>query len=117
MQNAPKEHSAILLTFIKLLFVFKTFVLSIFKWPLKTSLTVLYIYSHTNIITNVLPISVGSLKKMVEVYYNFGVYYPQYMRFDHTVLTFCSSNDSTKISVTKNFCPFQGILELFNCVN
>ena len=28
------------LTFIKLLFVFKTFVLSIFEWPLKTSFTV-----------------------------------------------------------------------------
>ena len=34
------EHSAILLTFIKLLFVFKTFVLSIFEWPLKTDFTV-----------------------------------------------------------------------------
>ena len=30
------EHSAILLTFIKLPFVFKTFVLSIFEWLLKT---------------------------------------------------------------------------------
>ena len=34
------EHSAILLTCIKLPFVFKTFVLSIFEWPLKTGLTV-----------------------------------------------------------------------------
>ena len=33
------EHSAILSTFIKLPFVFKTFVLSIFKWPLKTGFT------------------------------------------------------------------------------
>ena len=40
MQNAPREHSAILLTFIKLPFVFKTFVLSIFEWPLKTGFTV-----------------------------------------------------------------------------
>ena len=40
LQNAPREHSAILLTFIKLPFVFKTFVLSIFKWPLKTGFTV-----------------------------------------------------------------------------
>ena len=39
MQNAPREHSAILLT-IKLLFAIKTFVLSIFEWPLKTSFTV-----------------------------------------------------------------------------
>ena len=30
LQNAPREHSAILSTFIKLPFVFKTFVLSIF---------------------------------------------------------------------------------------
>ena len=34
------EHSAILLTFIKLPFVLKTFVLSIFEWPLKTGFTV-----------------------------------------------------------------------------
>ena len=35
------EHSAILSTFIKLPFVIKIFVLSIFEWPLKTGLTVL----------------------------------------------------------------------------
>ena len=40
MQNAPREHSAILSTFIKLPFVFKTFVLSIFEWLLKTGFTV-----------------------------------------------------------------------------
>ena len=40
LQNAPLEHSAILWTFIKLPFVFKTFVLSIFEWPLKTGFTV-----------------------------------------------------------------------------
>ena len=34
------EHSAILSTFFKLPFVFKTLVLSIFKWPLKTGFTV-----------------------------------------------------------------------------
>ena len=34
------EHSAILLTFIKLPFVIKIFVLSIFGWPLKTCFTV-----------------------------------------------------------------------------
>ena len=38
----PLEHSAILLTFIKLPFVFKIFVLSNFKWPLKTA----FIVSH-----------------------------------------------------------------------
>ena len=42
MQNAPREHSAIFLTFIRLPFVFKTFVLSIFEWPLKTGFTVDY---------------------------------------------------------------------------
>ena len=36
MQN---EHSAILSTFIKLQFAIKTFVLSIFEWPLKTGFT------------------------------------------------------------------------------
>ena len=34
-----REHSAILSTFIKLSFVFKTFVLFIFEWPLKTGFT------------------------------------------------------------------------------
>ena len=40
LQNASREHSAILLTFIKIQFAIKTFVLSIFEWPLKTGLTV-----------------------------------------------------------------------------
>ena len=35
------EHSAILLTFIKLPFVIKIFVLSVFEWPLKTGFIVL----------------------------------------------------------------------------
>ena len=35
MQNAPKEHSAMLSTFIKLPFVIKTFFLSIFERSLK----------------------------------------------------------------------------------
>ena len=38
MQNAPREHSAILSTFIKLPFVFKTFVLSIFSGRLRQAL-------------------------------------------------------------------------------
>ena len=38
----PLEHSAILLTFIKLPFVIKIFVLSIFECPLKTGFTVYY---------------------------------------------------------------------------
>ena len=38
------EHSAILLTFIKLPFVTKIFVLSIFEWPLKTGFTVVVSY-------------------------------------------------------------------------
>ena len=40
IKNAPREHSAILSTFIKLPFVFKTFVLSIFEWPFYTGFTV-----------------------------------------------------------------------------
>ena len=35
-----KKHSAMLLTFIKLLVVIRSFVLSIFEWPLYTSFTV-----------------------------------------------------------------------------
>ena len=39
------EHSAMISTFIYLPIVFNTFVLSIFEWPLKTSLTV---YENTS---------------------------------------------------------------------
>ena len=38
--NAGQTHSAILSTFIRLPLVFKTFVLSIVEWPLKTGFTV-----------------------------------------------------------------------------
>ena len=40
LQNAPREHSAILLTFNKLPFVIKIFVLSIFEWLFYTGFTV-----------------------------------------------------------------------------
>ena len=43
------EHSALLLTFIKLPFVIKIFVLSIFEWPFYTGFTV---YSRDNFIRN-----------------------------------------------------------------
>ena len=39
------EHSAILSTFIKLPFVVKIFVLSIFEWPLKTGFYCIFIHS------------------------------------------------------------------------
>ena len=39
-QNAPIEHSAILLTFINLQFIIKNFLLSIFEWPFYTGYTV-----------------------------------------------------------------------------
>ena len=38
-----REHSAVLSTFIKLPFVIKIFVLSIFEWPLRTGFTVKYL--------------------------------------------------------------------------
>ena len=53
LQNAPREHSAILSTFIKLPLVFKTFVLSIFVWLLKTGFTV-----HVQDVIN--SVSIGS---------------------------------------------------------
>ena len=40
LQNAPREHSAILLTFIKVPFVIKIFVVSTFERLLKTGFTV-----------------------------------------------------------------------------
>ena len=48
-----REHSAVLLTFIKLPFVINTFVLSIFEWSLKTGFTVFHlIIVHTPISTH-----------------------------------------------------------------
>ena len=44
------EHSAILLTFIKLQFVIKIFILSIFEWPLKTGFTVVVLCSWLKIL-------------------------------------------------------------------
>ena len=55
MQNAPREHSAILSTFINTInFVFETFVLSIFEWKLKTGFTVspLRLISFHNCVRN-----------------------------------------------------------------
>ena len=46
----PLEHSAILTTFIKLPFVFKTFNLSNFEWLLKTGYTVHYNMTTQSII-------------------------------------------------------------------
>ena len=45
------EHSAILPTFIKLPFVIKIFVLSIFEWPLKTGLIVPFTLLFTPLLT------------------------------------------------------------------
>ena len=50
IEECSNEHSAILSTSIKLPFSFKTLVLSIFKWPLKTGFTVLY--SHNPLYLN-----------------------------------------------------------------
>ena len=44
----PMEHSAILLTCIKLPYVIKIFVLSIFEWPFYTRFTVLFNKSLTS---------------------------------------------------------------------
>ena len=45
--ECSKEHSEILSTFIKLPFVFKIFVLSIFEWPLKSGFTVNALFLFT----------------------------------------------------------------------
>ena len=46
------EHSAILSTFIKLSFVIRIFILSIFEWPLYTSFTLYILKLCTNILFN-----------------------------------------------------------------
>ena len=58
------EHSAILSTFIKLQFVIKIFVLSIFEWPLKTGFTVavyLFILNLMDFLMHIDTISITSL--------------------------------------------------------
>ena len=57
------EHSAILSIFIKLPFVIKIFVLSIFEWPLKTGFTVIAfspykydVYTLSNCLREVVPL-------------------------------------------------------------
>ena len=81
LQNAPREHSAIRSTFIKLPFVIEIFVLSIFEWPLKTGFTVfspcdipfkyakygkrvLSTFSEVQTNIDALIIRLGSLRKM-----------------------------------------------------
>ena len=44
VKSIAGEHSAIILTFIKLPFLMKIFVLSVFMWPIKTGFTVLVQY-------------------------------------------------------------------------
>ena len=51
VMQVKRELSAILSTFIKLPYVIKTFVLSIFEWPFYTGFLVEY---HINYITNLL---------------------------------------------------------------
>ena len=48
-QKYCRMHSAILWTFINLPFAIKTFVLSIFEWPLKTGFTELLKYYCTDL--------------------------------------------------------------------
>ena len=61
MQNAPMEHSAVLLTCIKIPNGFQTFVLSIFEWPLKTGFTV---FSYPSVLTFVLNAQKNGLIEM-----------------------------------------------------
>ena len=58
------KHSAILMTFIKLPFVIKIFVLSIFEWPFYTGFTVYRgSYMSANVLLNLL-IELGKRDKM-----------------------------------------------------
>ena len=60
-KNIQGEHSAILLTFIKLPFVIKIFVLSIFEWPFYTGFTVL-LFPHTS----------GTMRRYTSKKYNYA---------------------------------------------
>ena len=57
------EHSAILSTFIKLSFVIKIFVLSIFEWPFHTGFTVVFGTEMNTVYRSIdLPVSTGKIK-------------------------------------------------------
>ena len=70
------KHSAILSTFIKLPFVFKIFLLSIFEWPFKTGFTVVtdistIIILSTLIVSGAVLVSgVFDLRPIVNTYIN-----------------------------------------------
>ena len=53
------EHSAILSTFIKLPFVIKIFVLSVFEWPFYTGFTILSFYRYKNTIQYFIVCGIG----------------------------------------------------------
>ena len=48
-EYSPLEHSAIILTFVKLPFVIKFFVLSIFEWPLKTGFIIVTKHNESTV--------------------------------------------------------------------
>ena len=70
LQNAPREHSAILSTCIKLPSVFKTFVLSFFEWPLKTGFTVLISQGHYSCLFDTTQHSYNSRPGVMFMYIN-----------------------------------------------
>ena len=59
LQNAPWEHSAILLTCIKRLLVMKTFFLVFFEWSLKTGFTVCHKISFAGAVLSLVLLAVG----------------------------------------------------------
>ena len=69
--NAPREHSAILSTFIKLPFVTNIFILSIFEWPFYT-LSLKYIYM---LIPGILQTNWIQIEKLLLFTFNFGDYF------------------------------------------
>ena len=70
MQNAPREHSAILSTFIKLPFFFKTFVLSFFERLLKTGFTV---FNSRGALQTLLQTDLGKMNRAIQDTDNYGI--------------------------------------------
>ena len=63
-----REHSAILSTLIKLLFVIKTFVLSIFEWPFYTGLTLVLLVAAAEAYQPVQVLSLGLIHLHLHAY-------------------------------------------------
>ena len=91
-----REHSAILSTVIKPALAIKTFVLSIFEWPLKTGFTV-YIRMNLTASFTQLQVSLWTLGQLIESTGYVVEPYKKYPKLLEVLLEFLKTEQSTGI--------------------